>query len=84
MPESIAGHALVVKLTDAWMAETLKTHIKLIEDAAKDVLGVPLHIAFKIDGATRTKGLPPPPADDAQRDETDPDALFTYLNERIK
>ncbi|MDP9111554.1 MAG: DNA polymerase III subunit gamma/tau [Candidatus Eremiobacteraeota bacterium] len=83
MPESIAGHALVVKLTDAWMAETLKTHIKLIEDAAKDVLGVPLHIAFKIDGATRTKG-PPPPADDAQRDETDPDALFTYLNERIK
>ena len=84
MPESIDGRVLVVKLTDAWMADTLKAHVKLIEDAAGDVLGVPLKILFKIEGAAgRVKGAPPPPAHSDEPQE-DPEALFTYLNERIK
>ena len=85
MPESVEGHALVVKLTDAWMAETLKTHVKLIEGAACEVLGVPLKITFRIDGgAPRAKATPSPEPPMGDGGGEDPEALFTYLNERIK
>ncbi|HVR47752.1 MAG TPA: DNA polymerase III subunit gamma/tau [Candidatus Binatia bacterium] len=74
--EGIEHNALVLKLPDAWSADTLKDHVKLIEAAIADVLGVALQVRLRVDGnAARAKGSTA--TDDA-------DALFDYANERIQ
>lgn len=78
MPEAVEGHALIVKLADAWMVDTLREHAALIESAVADVLGAPLHVTFKVDA--RGKGGAAP----AALAEENPDVLFQYANERIK
>ncbi len=73
--EGIEHNALVLKLPDAWSADTLKEHAKLIEAAIADVLGVTLQVRLRVDGnAARAKGSA---AEEA-------DALFDYANERIR
>ncbi len=84
MPESIEGNALVVKLSDAWMVETLREHQALIESAIAEVLGEPLRVIFRAEsgtapspaGARRTAAAPPQP-------DEDPVDLLNYANERI-
>ena len=84
MPEGIDGNALVVKMTDAWMAETLKEHTALIERAMQEVLGAPLRITFRVDAAPAVpRGRSAPPVTDATP-EDDPEELFTYVNEKLK
>ncbi|HEY6327550.1 MAG TPA: DNA polymerase III subunit gamma/tau [Candidatus Cybelea sp.] len=74
--EGIEHNALVLKLPDAWSADTLKDHAKLIEAAIADVLGVALQVRLRVDAsAARAKGSTA--ADEA-------DALFDYANERIR
>ncbi len=74
--EGIEHNALVLKLPDAWSADALRDHAKIIEAAIADVLGVPLQIRLRVDGnAARAKGSTA--TDDA-------DALFDYANERIR
>ncbi len=74
--EGIEHNALVLKLPDAWSADALRDHAKIIEAAIADVLGVPLQIRLRVDGnAARAKGSTA--TDDA-------DALFDYANERIQ
>jgi hypothetical protein len=83
VPDSIDGNALVVKLPVAFMADTLKDNSALIEGAIADVLGAPLKVLFKVDGAApRRSGSSPSGAAGLQSE--DPDELFSYLNERIK
>jgi DNA polymerase III subunit gamma/tau len=73
--EGIEHGALVLKLPDAWSADALRDHAKIIEAAIADVLGVALQVRLRVDGnSARTKGAA---ADDA-------DALFDYANERIR
>ena len=73
--EGIESNAIVLKLPNAWSAETLRDHATLIEAAIADVLGVPLKVRLKVDGAASR------PAADSQES---PDALFDYANERIR
>jgi DNA polymerase-3 subunit gamma/tau len=73
--EGIEHNALVLKLPDAWSADTLKDHVKLIEAAIADVLGVALQVRLRVDGnAARAQGST---GDDA-------DALFDYAQKRIR
>lgn len=83
VPEAIDGNALVIKLPNSFMAETLRDNAKLVETAINDVLGTPLKATFKVEGAPRTKGAPAEAAAQATAND-DPDELFSYLNERIK
>ncbi len=74
--EGIEHNALVLKLPDAWSADALRDHAKIIEAAIADVLGVPLQIRLRVDGnAGRAKGSTA--TDDA-------DVLFDYAKERIQ
>ncbi len=74
--EGIEHNALVLKLPDAWSADALRDHAKIIEAAIADVLGVTLQVRLRVDGnAARAKGSTA--ADEA-------DALFDYANERIR
>ncbi|MDQ2680376.1 MAG: DNA polymerase III subunit gamma/tau [Candidatus Eremiobacteraeota bacterium] len=85
MPESIDGNVLVVKLTEPWMVETLREHQPLLEKAVAEVLGEPLKIVLRADGAapggigaSRGKTTVSTP----QPDE-DPIDLLNYATERI-
>jgi DNA polymerase-3 subunit gamma/tau len=73
--DSVESNAVVLKLPNAWSAETLRDHAALIEKAIADVLGVPLKLRLKVDGSA-------PRAAASQEESTD--ALFDYANERIR
>jgi len=87
VPETIEGDALVIKLPNAVLADTLKENAHLIDAAIEEVLGAPLKATFTVDGgASRSKSrdgntIPQPVASE---EADDPDELFTYLNEKIK
>ena len=73
VPDSIEGNALVIKLPNAVLADTLKDNAKMIEAAIAEVLGTPLRARFKVEaGAAKT---PAPPED--------PEELLSYINERM-
>jgi DNA polymerase III subunit gamma/tau len=74
--DSVESNSVVLKLPNAWSAETLRDHAALIEKAIADVLGVPLKLRLKVDGSA-------PRAAAAPEDEST-DALFDYANERIR
>lgn len=93
VPDAIEGNALVIKLPSSFMAETLKDNSKLLESAIAEALGTPLQAKFKVDGgAPRSKGGSAAPTAASLQDgaglqpasNEDPDALFSYLNERIR
>ena len=46
----------MLKLPNAWSAETLRDHAALIEAAIADVLGVPLKVRLKVDGTAVAAG----------------------------
>ena len=73
--ESVETNAIVLKLPNAWSAETLRDHAALIEKAIADVLGVPLKLRLKVDGSAPRS---------AAAGEESTDALFDYANERIR
>ncbi|HVN69690.1 MAG TPA: DNA polymerase III subunit gamma/tau [Candidatus Binatia bacterium] len=72
--EALESNAVVLKLPDSWSAETLRDHSALIESAIADVLGAPLKVRLKVDGA-RPRGSEP---------NNGADELFDYANERIR
>ncbi len=76
VPDAIEGSALVIKLPNAILADTLKDNAKMIEDAIAEVLGTPLRVRFKVEAGCAKNAGPPPPPDD-------PDELLSYINERI-
>jgi DNA polymerase III subunit gamma/tau len=85
--ESLESNAIVLKLPDQWLADTLRDHAPLIEAAIADVLGAPLKITLRVDGrAGRAKGSAAgnvaSVSEGPQPD--DPEALFDYANERIR
>ncbi len=91
VPESIEGNAVIIKLPNTVLAETLRDNARLLETAMADVLGSPLRATFKVEGASpRGKGSAPATAakiaataQESGMAPEDADALFTYLNERI-
>jgi DNA polymerase-3 subunit gamma/tau len=84
VPDSIEGNAVIIKLPNQPLADTLKDHAKLVESAMAEVLGTHLKASFKVDGAAaRSKGGSAAPTAATVQDE-DPDELLSYLNERIK
>ncbi|MGB8966983.1 MAG: hypothetical protein WCB99_15210, partial [Candidatus Cybelea sp.] len=86
--ESVEENVIVLKLPDAWSADALRDHARIIEAAIADVLGVTLSVRLRVDGsAGRSKGSAPgnvASMTGARREEDDPDALFDYANERIR
>jgi DNA polymerase-3 subunit gamma/tau len=84
VPDSIEGNAVIIKLPNSLLADTLKDHAKLVENAMAEVLGTTLKASFKVDGAAaKSKGGSAAPTAATVQDE-DPDELLSYLNERIK
>lgn len=91
---AIEGNAIVVHMPDAVMADILRDHVALVENAIGDVLDTKLRVTLKVDGSApaRSKGggtartaasvqaAQPVTAAIAE----DPDELFSYLNERIR
>jgi len=75
VPEAIEGSALVIKLPNAILADTLKDNANMIEDAIAEVLGTPLRVRFKVEAGSAKSAAPPLP--------DDPDELLSYINERI-
>lgn len=73
--DSVETNAVVLKLPNAWSADALRDHTKLIEAAIADVLGVPLKLRLRVDG---NAGRP-----ETQGAESS-DVLFDYANERIR
>ena len=73
IPDSIEGSALVIKLPNAVLAETLKDNAKMIEDAIAEVLGTPLRARFKVEAGPAKNPAPP----------EDPEELLSYINERM-
>ncbi|HEY8321863.1 MAG TPA: DNA polymerase III subunit gamma/tau [Candidatus Baltobacteraceae bacterium] len=89
--DAVADGVLTIKMPDVWSADILKPHVPLLERAIADVLGAPLTVRCSVDAApkaaanARGKGdAPAAPSQPAPvaADVDDPDALFTYLNER--
>jgi DNA polymerase-3 subunit gamma/tau len=73
VPDAIEGNALVIKLPNAVLAETLKDNAKMIEDAIAEVLGTPLRARFKVEAGAAKSPAPP----------EDPEELLSYINERM-
>lgn len=73
--DAVEGNAVVLKLPNAWSAETLRDHSQLIESAIADVLGVTLKVRLRVDG-NAPRGAAEP--------QESPDELFDYANERIR
>jgi len=72
VPEAIEGNALVIKLPNAVLADTLKDNAKMIEDAILEVLGTPLRARFKVEAGAKAAAPP-----------EDPEELLSYINERM-
>ncbi|HEX3370103.1 MAG TPA: DNA polymerase III subunit gamma/tau [Candidatus Cybelea sp.] len=85
--ESLESNAIVLSFPNSWSADALREHVKIIEGAIADVLGVPLRVTLRVDSsAGRAKAPAPTGAGAAERSlqSDDPDALFDYANERIR
>ncbi len=85
MVDTIDGNAVVLKLRNAFEADILKEHAKILESAIADVLGARLHVRFE----TRSSDDGPPQrasyaAEPPPDEEESVDELFGYANERIK
>jgi len=91
--DGVTGGVLTLKVPDAWSADSLKPHLALLERAIADVLGASLTVRCSVDAAPKAavnaRGKGDAPAAErsaapavAVADVDDPDALFTYLNER--
>ncbi|MBV8068034.1 MAG: DNA polymerase III subunit gamma/tau [Candidatus Eremiobacteraeota bacterium] len=74
--DAVESNVIVLRLPNAWSADTLRDHAALIETAIADVLGSPLKLRLRVDGnASRAE---------TQDQEESSDALFDYANERIR
>jgi DNA polymerase III subunit gamma/tau len=86
--DSLESNAIVLSFPNSWSADALRQHVKIIEGAIADVLGVPLRVTLRVDSSAGRAKAPasttaagssePSPQPD------DPDALFDYANERIR
>jgi DNA polymerase-3 subunit gamma/tau len=74
--ESVEENTLTLGLPEPWLADTLREYIGLIERAIEDVIGVPMRVRLRVDGAVRSKAQ--------AREPEDPDELFNYASEVIR
>jgi len=80
--DSLDGDLLTIKLPSDFEADILRGEQRLIESAVADVLGVPLKVTFRVEGAAggranrNAPGAPASPEDAAD--------LLQYANERIR
>ena len=81
--DSVDGNAIVLKLPDTFSVEILRDHHKALEAAIADVLGTPLKVTLKVDGAAKAGSKTAPASAPPAEEPEDVDALFNYANERI-
>ncbi len=74
--EAVEGGTVTLALPEAWIAESLKEHAKLIERAIENVLGASMTVRLRVDGAMRAKT--------SQAKPDDSDELFDYASEVIR
>jgi DNA polymerase III subunit gamma/tau len=74
--ESVEENTLTLGLPEPWLADTLREYVTLIERAIEDVIGAPMRVKLRVDGAVRAKTQPKEPED--------PDELFSYASEVIR
>jgi len=94
MPDTVEDGVLRVKVPNALSADLLKASAALVGAAAAEVLGAPLEVRFQAGSApaprakggtaARTAARLQDGADAVSGTADDPEALFSYLNERIK
>ena len=94
MPDAVEDGVLRVKVPNALSADLLKASAALVGAAAAEVLGAPLEVRFQAGSApaprakggtaARTAARLQDGADAVAGGTDDPEALFSYLNERIK
>ncbi|HEY1884338.1 MAG TPA: DNA polymerase III subunit gamma/tau [Candidatus Cybelea sp.] len=85
--ESLESNAIVLSFPNGWSADALREHVKIIEGAIADVLGVPLRVTLRVDssaGRAKAPAATPGAGSEPNREPDDPDALFDYANERIR
>ncbi len=88
MVESVDGATIVLKHADPVNAAILRDHETLIVAALADVFGLALRLRIASGGGSRPAAKAAVAASHAEPaaagDDDDPDALFTYANERIR
>ena len=85
--DSLESNAIVLSFPNSWSADSLREHVKIIEGAIADVLGVPLRVTLRVDSSAGRAKAPASTAAGASQPSPqpdDPDALFDYANERIR
>ena len=85
--DSLESNAIVLSFPNSWSADALREHVKIIEGAIADVLGVPLRVTLRVDSSAGRAKAPASAAAGATEPSPqpdDPDALFDYANERIR
>jgi DNA polymerase-3 subunit gamma/tau len=85
--DSLESNAIVLSFPNSWSADALREHVKLIEGAIADVLGVPLRVTLRVDsnaGRAKAPASTGAGASESSPQPDDPDALFDYANERIR
>ena len=82
----VDGDAIVVFARNAVDAAIVRERTGLLEAAVADVLGIPMRIVLRVEPASRAKGAAPGGVASVTADPgaDDPDALFSYANERIQ
>jgi DNA polymerase-3 subunit gamma/tau len=83
----VDGNTVYLQVRTEHDASLLRDRMHLIEAAARDVLGVPVTIRVRIVAAAAEAPAAPPPARapeaGSSAKDDDPEALFSYLSERI-
>ncbi len=74
--EAVEGSTVTLALPEAWIAESLKEHAKLIERAIENILGIPMTVRLRVDGTVHAKAL--------QGERESSDELFDYASEVIR
>ena len=84
--EEVDGDAIVLVARNAVDEAIVRERTALLEAAVADVLGVPMKIALRVESTSRAKGSAPGGVASLTADGScdDPDALFSYANERIR
>jgi DNA polymerase III subunit gamma/tau len=84
--EEVDGDAIVLVARNAVDEAIVRERTALLEAAVADVLGIPMKIALRVESTPRAKGSAPGGVASLTADggADDPDALFSYANERIR
>ncbi len=79
----VEGNVVYVQVRTDTDASIVRERIALLEAAASDVLGVPVVVKLRVVAPASVAAKPQVPAPPVEQSGDDPEALFSYLSERI-